>query len=437
MKSTSSEFGRAIGDENFPSLSYPSTVLFNLSSPSASSISSSSSSFPIHSNFSSTSIDTSPAYDPFQNITETIVYKYICLAIFVIGVIGNLLSVLVFSRSSLRHRSCAVYFLALAITDIASLCASFIDTVLPSYNHVTLTAKSLFICKLNPLMVYFTTDLSNFLLAVASIDRAVSIQCPLKAKAFCRARIAISIIIAMSITLLLINGHIFWGFEIIEVVPSFQVCMPSKTKTVYYNEPTSLLYYRFYEIFDSLDMLFAVVIPFIVMLICNIIILVRVLTSRRSIRSIITTSMQSKKFRKRHEKEKQLTVMLLGSAAGKSVDRIGLYHFDGFCVVAFLVFTLPTEINDTVRAFRPSNGSQTKGAMALVTAIFIAMGQLNHAIHFYIYTLTGAVFRNELIKLFTWTTQKSSSCRTNITEQTLLQTKLAKSNDNQLILQEF
>jgi hypothetical protein len=39
--------------------------------------------------------------------------------------------------------------------------------------------------------------------------------------------------------------------------------------------------------------------------------------------------------------------------------------------------------------------------MALMTAIFLAMGQLNHAIHFYIYTLTGGIFRNELIKLFT------------------------------------
>ncbi|CAF5092444.1 unnamed protein product, partial [Rotaria sp. Silwood1] len=80
-----------------------------------------------------------------------------------------------------------------------------------------------------------------------------------------------------------------------------------------------------------------------------------------------------------------------------------------------LVFTLPTEINDTVRAFRPSNLSQPKGAMALMTAVFIAMEQLNHAIHFYIYTLTGRVFRNELIQLFTFskytslTQQKSSS----------------------------
>ena len=40
--------------------------------------------------------------------------------------------------------------------------------------------------------------------------------------------------------------------------------------------------------------------------------------------------------------------------------------------------------------------------MALLTAIFIAMGQFNHAIHFYIYTLTGGVFRNELIKLFSF-----------------------------------
>jgi len=307
MKSSSSEFEGSIPGENFPSLSHSSTILFNLSS-------SSSSSYQINSNLSTSSIDYAP-YDPYQHLTETIVYKYICLTIFVIGVIGNLLSVLVFSRSSLRRRSCAIYFLALAITDIASLCASFIDTVLPSYNQVTLIAKSLFICKLNPLMIYFTSDLSNFLLAVASIDRAVSIQCPISSKRFCRARIAIYIIIAMSIILLLKNGHIFWGFEIIEVNPPYSVCMPSKTKMVYDNKNNSLPYDRFFAIFDSLDMLFVVAIPFIIMLICNIIILVRVITSRRSIRSIITT-IQSKKYRKRHEKEKQLTVMLLGSAAG-------------------------------------------------------------------------------------------------------------------------
>lgn len=310
MKSSSLELERVISSENFLSLSHSSTILFNFSS-------SSSSAFQKHSNLSTSQIDPVSAYDPFQHITETIVYKYICFAIFVIGVIGNLLSVLVFSRPSLRHRSCAIYFLVLAITDIASLCASFIDTVLPSYNNVTLTTKSLFICKLNPLMVYFTTDLSNFLLAVASIDRAVSIQCPLTSKKFCCARIAIYIIIAMSIIFLLINGHIFWGFEIGELAPSFQACMPSKLKIVYNNNKSDpLTYDRFYAIFDSLDMLFAVVIPFVVMLVCNIIILIRVITSRRSIRTIITSTIQSKKVRKRHEKEKQLTVMLIGSAAG-------------------------------------------------------------------------------------------------------------------------
>jgi hypothetical protein len=81
-----------------------------------------------------------------------------------------------------------------------------------------------------------------------------------------------------------------------------------------------MTYDRFYAIFDSLDMLFAVVIPFIVMLICNIIILIRVITSRRSITTILNTSMQTKKSRKRHEKDKQLTIMLLGSAAGALID---------------------------------------------------------------------------------------------------------------------
>lgn len=91
--------------------------------------------------------------------------------------------------------------------------------------------------------------------------------------------------------------------------------------------------------------------------------------------------------------------------------------------LAFLVFTLPTEINDTIRAFRPNPVAQTKGAMALMTAIFIAMGQFNHAIHFYIYTLTGGVFRKELIQLFSFKQNKSLSNRNNKTEVTLLQSK--------------
>jgi hypothetical protein len=67
--------------------------------------------------------------------------------------------------------------------------------------------------------------------------------------------------------------------------------------------------------------------------------------------------------------------------------------------------------------------------MALMTAIFIAMGQLNHAIHFYIYTLTGGVFRNELIQLFTLPKRKSFRNRPNVTEQTLLQSKQVKNNN--------
>jgi hypothetical protein len=107
-----------------------------------------------------------------------------------------------------------------------------------------------------------------------------------------------------------------------------------------------------------------------------------------------------------------------------------------FCL-AFLVFTLPTEINDTVRVFRPSNDSPSKGAMALMTSIFIAMGQLNHAIHFYIYTLTGGVFRNELIQLFTFTKNKSFGNRQNTTELTLLQPKQIKNNNHQIDLHGF
>jgi hypothetical protein len=80
--------------------------------------------------------------------------------------------------------------------------------------------------------------------------------------------------------------------------------------------------------------------------------------------------------------------------------------------------------------------------MALITAIFIAMGQFNHAIHFYIYTLTGAVFRNELIKLFTLSKRtllkkKKSRLnhRNNYTERTTLHS--TANNNNQIDIHEF
>ena len=122
------------------------------------------------------------------------------------------------------------------------------------------------------------------------------------------------------------------------------------------------------------------------------------------------------------------------------INQIKLNFFFSFFLLAFLVFTLPTEINDTVRAFRPSNDSQTKGAMALMTAIFIAMGQLNHAIHFYIYTLTGEIFRNELIQLFTFTKKNALANRrsTNYQDQNLLQPKqIHNVNDHHIDIHGF
>lgn len=94
------------------------------------------------------------------------------------------------------------------------------------------------------------------------------------------------------------------------------------------------------------------------------------------------------------------------------------------------MFTLPTEINDTVRAFRPSDVPATNGIMALVTAVFIAMGQLNHAIHFYIYTLTGGVFRNELVQLFSLS--KYSSLRQKKTAMTTATTMISTGASHRL-----
>ena len=138
------------------------------------------------------------------------------------------------------------------------------------------------------------------------------------------------------------------------------------------------------------------------MSICNLIIILRVCRSNPSSSSFNNgrNSCRTTKSKRKYEKDRQLTLMLLGSA------------------IAFLVLTLPTEINDIIRSH--SGEKLVNEKTYLLSAILLSLAHLNYAVrnlifilklikkqtrflievHFYIYTLTGEVFRQQLIKLW-------------------------------------
>jgi hypothetical protein len=159
------------------------------------------------------------------------------------------------------------------------------------------------------------------------------------------------------IILTLLNSHLLYGFVILSAKtgsdPPVRVC---------HHRIDSQTYRNVFSIYDSyVDVIKTNVIPFIIMSICNIIIIVRVCRSNSSPK--VNGKIRSGKSKKKFEKDRQLTLMLLGSA------------------IAFLVLTLPTEINDIIRTHSRENLVSEK--TYLLSAILLSLAHLNYAVRFY------------------------------------------------------
>ncbi|CAF4430758.1 unnamed protein product, partial [Rotaria sp. Silwood2] len=135
------------------------------------------------------------------------------------------------------------------------------------------------------------------------------------------------------------------------------------------------------------DIIKTVLIPFIIIFICNTFIIFKytrrnTLTSNSSIR---------RKNRRRREKDRQLTWFLLSTS------------------LLFIFLSLPSEINDFVRTHL-SQSFQINYVCQLwaSTTLFILIHQINHASHFYVYTLTGPIFREEFQKLICFFQKQAS-----------------------------
>ncbi|CAF3481735.1 unnamed protein product [Rotaria socialis] len=291
--------------------------------------------------------------------------RYAGTLVIIFGCIGNFLSILVFSRKTLRSRSCSIYFLALNVSDICVLISYTIESLLFHGYSIQLLSNS-FMCKSVIFLIYASTDISNYLLTLAAMDRCILISNSTLRYRFCRKLTAKLMIIFVVVTLGLTNSHFLVGFH----VDKDGFCLPT---TGNYN-------YFYVHHYDSyIDIIKTVLIPFTIIFICNTIIIFKY--TRRDI--LLSMSSTKRKNRRRKEKDRQLTWLLISTS------------------LLFIILSSPSEINDFVRTHL-SQHFQMKYSCELwaITTFLILLHQTNHASHFYVYTLTGPIFRKEFQKLF-------------------------------------
>lgn len=187
----------------------------------------------------------------------------------------------------------------------------------------------------------------------------------------------------------IVNGHILFGYE--------KISLNDKIYNETYDcniRKDNIIYKDFFRYYDSyIESIFFVIIPFFIMFICSLLIIFQIFETRKTIRyntkgkfyyytfytsetirETVRKTLKEERQTRLRDKDIQLCLMLLGTT------------------FTFLILCLPTEINDlfnyTIEQYSCSNWFRK---------IFLTfMQQVYYAGHFYIYTLTGQLFRKHL-----------------------------------------
>lgn len=204
--------------------------------------------------------------------------KWLFLILIVIGISGNLLSLIVFLSSSMKNNSIFTYLAALSIVDLFVIIFGLGDLILISYFRVILRNHSIVSCRLHTFVTYFFSHLSSFILASVSIDRAISLNLANLSRIFCIPKTAHKIIFINAIIVFLVNFHtliLLGSYDQIHYNNSTELTNTSQTHRVSYfrfscSSKNGSIYDRFLEpYFEWIDLFCYAIIPFTIMVICT------------------------------------------------------------------------------------------------------------------------------------------------------------------------
>jgi hypothetical protein len=139
--------------------------------------------------------------------------KWLTIIIFSIGVFGNLISIIVFSK--MKNNSTYIYLGLLTIVDLFVLFLGLGDIILILYADLAIRNTSIYICRLHTFFTYTFTQLSSFILASLSIDRAIATNAINFARFYCKPTMAYKITALNFLLAVFINFHylIFLGYD--------------------------------------------------------------------------------------------------------------------------------------------------------------------------------------------------------------------------------
>jgi hypothetical protein len=109
----------------------------------------------------------------YLNFVTSQLNRYIPIVFLVLGTIGNISNILVFTRPLLRNNPCSIYFISSSIINFFALYIGLVTPFLGLYN-LDPTQRINSLCKIRFYLRYSTITLSTWFILLACIDRYIS-----------------------------------------------------------------------------------------------------------------------------------------------------------------------------------------------------------------------------------------------------------------------
>lgn len=310
------------------------------------------------------------SYDALLNQINTaasvssIALSFVSVAL---GAFGLTFNVLVFTRPALRQQPCALYFLSSTFYNFYVMLVSIPLRIL-AYNFGIDSANyNLGCCKLQTFSFYVARTISCWLIAAATVDRFLHSSKNTSIRRLSSLKTAKLTIGILSIAVPLLYSHMIAYFEIANIRDQYGNIVPICNAQIgIYRTFLGFWYMVWYALFP----------PF-VMLLFGLLTLNNIRPGRQVVPRLPETNQVARRT------DTQLLRMLAIQVLVVII-----------CILPFSIYRLyatftANEVKDTLRIAQENLALQLVGTMTCFA----------HSTSFYLYTLTGTIFRNEFITI--------------------------------------
>ena len=280
----------------------------------------------------------------------------------VLAISLNLVIVVVLQSPKMRRQAVFLYMIMLALADMLLTAVSLVGrlwiTSITPYPHIN---SNDILCKFWFYGYYFFESSSDWILACMSCERCLAVLAPLKARMLITTKSSLVLLAVIHVCLLAVFTNVFKYFGI----TSYHLCtaleLPDADVFRQLVNPTIIVY-----------------IPSLIIFICNIIIVVALVRARLLRKQLSGSSSKTE------QENFRSTISMLLSVS-----------------VAFIILKAPRQVygaTNLSRSFAYYFPTEKQATTRLLWALSVWMGSFNHCVNFFVYTISGQVFRQELLR---------------------------------------